>query len=142
MDALDLTAEQQPQLEDQLVSFTTISKLSNGSNSCDPVFILPYSRLFGHQEKSETLEGSGRRSKEGILDHSDGALLCGVSGESILRPRGDAAMMVAMEMTQTAGRPSSSDWRTRCLTCLLPEKPTGFDGDVSAELRAAEAVCP
>lgn len=85
MDALDLTAEQQPQLEDQLVSFTTISKLSNGSNSCDPVFILPYSRLCGHQEKSETLEGSGRRSKDGILDHSDGALLCGVYPEAMWR---------------------------------------------------------
>ena len=40
MDALDLTAEQQPQLEDQLVSFTTISTLSNGSNSCDPVCVV------------------------------------------------------------------------------------------------------
>jgi hypothetical protein len=61
MDTLDLTAEQQPQLEDQLVSFTTISKLSNGSNSCDPVFILPYSRLCGKsQRRLKVLIGGAR----------------------------------------------------------------------------------
>jgi hypothetical protein len=51
-------------------------------------------------------------------------------------------MMVAMEMTQTAGCPSSSDWRTRCLTCLLPEKPTGFDGDVSDDFELLRQFVP
>ena len=82
MDEPDLSAEEQTRLTDQLVSFSTIHKLSlsrSSGSSNDPVFILRPQQLADVYacvvtKKPETLERTGRLSKEGVLDHSDYAL--------------------------------------------------------------------
>ena len=83
-----LSAEEQTltltRLVDQLVSFGTIHKLSSSrasgsSSDPDPVFILHPQQLADVYacvvtKKPETIERTGRLSKEGILHHSDEAL--------------------------------------------------------------------
>ena len=148
----DLSAEEQTRLMDQLVSFGTIHNLSGGPSS-DPVFILRPQQLADVYacvvtKNPITLTRVKRLSKEGILDHADDALKsvwgmypealwrCNHDGDSSENGSGDRLSLflrllhdsgLAYEVFDMFGRPQGRS----IVPCLLPEKPAGFDGDVS-----------
>eukprot|EP01035_Chromulina_nebulosa_P069535 gene69535-biopygen39066 len=155
----NLTKEEQSQLIDQLVSFGTIHRLSSLSNSSDrdPVFILRQQQLADVlacviTKNPVTLTRLKRLSKEGILDHSDDALQCvwgaypkelwscGDGSEKrlsiFLRLLHDSGL--AYEVFDKFGRPQGRS----VIPCILPEKPAGFDGDVSDETEVLSHFLP
>ncbi len=160
----DLNEEEQNRLMDQLVSSSTIYKLSSSGSSSpssdpvsDPVFILHPQQLADVYacvvtRKPETLERTGRLSKEGILNHSDRALKsvwgnypealwkCG-DGPSrrpslFLRLLHDSGL--AYEVFDKFGRPQGRS----VVPCLMPDKPAGFDGDVNDESNLLKHFVP
>eukprot|EP01035_Chromulina_nebulosa_P069296 gene69296-biopygen12333 len=155
----NLTQEKQKQLIDQLVSFGTIHRLSSLSNSSDrdPVFILHQQQVANVlacviTKNLDTLKRLQQRSKEGILDHSDDALQsvwgaypkelwsCGDGSEKrlsiFLRLLHDSGL--AYEVFDKFGRPQGRS----IVPCVLPEKPSGFDGDVSDETELLSHFLP
>eukprot|EP01036_Dinobryon_divergens_P061965 gene61965-biopygen35542 len=155
----NLAKEEQSQLIDQLVSFETIHRLSSLSNISDrdPVFILRQQQLADVlacviTKNPITLTRLKRLSKEGILDHSDDALQsvwgaypkelwsCGDGSERrlsiflrLLHTSG-----LAYEVFDKFGRPQGRS----VVPCILPEKPAGFDGDVSNETEVLSHFLP
>ena len=143
----DKSIEEQSRLVDQLVSFGTIHKLSSASSDADLVFILRPQQLADVYacvvtKRPETLERTGRLSKEGILDHSVDALkkVWGMYPESLwrcdqagsdgrlslfLRLLHDSGL--AYEVFDRLGRPQGRS----IVPCILPDNPPRFDGDVS-----------
>lgn len=159
---LSSSAEEQTliQLEDQLVSFGTIHKLSSGPNSnSDPVFVLRPQQLADVYacvvtKNPITLTRVKRLSREGILEHSDEALqlVWGKYPEVLWkRSGGDESggrlslflrllhdSGLAYEVFDRFGRPQGRS----IVPCLLPEKPIGFDGDTGDDSELLRLFVP
>ena len=147
-----LSTAEQTRLTDQLVSFGTIHNLSGGPSSDSVVILRPQQLADVYAcvvtKNPATLTRVKRLSKEGILDHSDDALRtvwgmypealwrCGHDTDDSSSGSGDRLSLflrllhdsgLAYEVFDRFGRPQGRS----VVPCLLPEKPVGFDGDVS-----------
>ena len=147
----ELTIEEHSQVIDQLVFFGIIYKLSSSPRS-DTVFILRPQQLANVYacvvtKNPETLIRVKRLSKEGILDHSDSALksvwgmypaaLWRCSDSSGSSPDSDVRLSLFLRLLHYSGlayevfdRFGLPQGRS-IVPCILPDRPAGFDGDVS-----------